>query len=194
MNTPYVDYDPCTANSKNTGVRCRRRPIPGGTVCNKHGGGSKVARAAGERVLLTRKLEAKAMAVLAREGIAPLENPLDELGMLAAEAKALTKALGQRVNALKDIESFDAKQSPQIRVEMAAYERAMDRTHKMLDSLIGHGYTERQVKVAETEALLVAGVMRRVIQGLGLTSEQLVLANELMATEFRALDEGMSLL
>lgn len=41
----------CTATAKSTGEKCRRAPIPGGTVCVKHGGGTRKARAAGRRRL-----------------------------------------------------------------------------------------------------------------------------------------------
>jgi hypothetical protein len=56
---PKGDPDPmeivssprCTAHSRN-GERCRKSPIPGGTVCRNHGGGSpKVIKSARERLL-----------------------------------------------------------------------------------------------------------------------------------------------
>lgn len=41
MDTPdHMDARRCTAIAKGTGERCKRRPIPGGTVCVKHGGGA----------------------------------------------------------------------------------------------------------------------------------------------------------
>jgi hypothetical protein len=41
----------CTANSKQTKQRCKRPPIPGGTVCRFHGGGApQVQKAAKERI------------------------------------------------------------------------------------------------------------------------------------------------
>ena len=41
----------CTARSKQSGRRCRKAPIPGGTVCRMHGGGSPlVQRTARERL------------------------------------------------------------------------------------------------------------------------------------------------
>ncbi len=36
----HMDTPRCTARAKGTGERCKRRPIPGGTVCVKHGGGA----------------------------------------------------------------------------------------------------------------------------------------------------------
>jgi glutamyl-tRNA reductase len=125
--------------------------------------------------------------VLAHEGITAIEDPLDELGKLASGAKALMEALGARVNNLDDLEHFDAKNSPAIKAEVQMYERAMDRTHRLLDSLVKHGYAERQVAIQEQEAMLVAGVIRRVLAGLGLSSDQQKQAQVLLASEFRAI-------
>jgi hypothetical protein len=48
----HMDAPRCTATAKGSGVRCKRRPIPGGTVCVKHGGGApQVQLAARERLL-----------------------------------------------------------------------------------------------------------------------------------------------
>lgn len=71
---------------------------------------------------------------------------------------------------------------------LEAYERALDRTHRLLDTLVKHGYAERQIAIAEGEALLVSGIIRRVIAAMGLTPEQQKQAQVLLAAEFRALD------
>lgn len=40
MDTRHpMDAPRCTATSKQSGERCKRRPIPGGKVCVMHGGG-----------------------------------------------------------------------------------------------------------------------------------------------------------
>jgi hypothetical protein len=47
----HTDTPRCTARAKHSGERCKRRPIPGGTVCVKHGGGApQVQLAALERL------------------------------------------------------------------------------------------------------------------------------------------------
>ena len=193
MSTP-AQATRCSGKSKQSGAPCRQPPIPGGSVCYYHGGAAPQVIAAAERRLAARKVTADANAVLAHEGIEPVEDPLLELSKLASGSRALMLALGERVNALNDVEIFDAKNTPQLRVVVELYERAMDRTHRMLDSLVKHGYTERQVNLAEREALLVAGIMRRVIQGLGLTPEQTHKAGTMLAAEFRQLQEGTDLL
>lgn len=103
-------------------------------------------------------------------------------------------ALGSRVNALGDLDEYNNENTPHLKVVVGLYERAMDRTHRLLDSLVKHGYTERQVKLQEDEAMLVAGVIRRTLAGLGLTPEQLDTANTLLSEEFRQLAAAGDLL
>lgn len=189
-NLPALPYTPCTANSKQAKRRCRRRPIPGGTVCTSHGGKAAQVQQAAQRTLAARAITAQANASLAHEGVEPVENPLEELSKLASGAMALQQALGARVNALADVEHMDLKDTPQVRVVMDLYAQAMDRTGKFLDMLVRHGYAERKVQLAENEAMLVAGVIRRVVAGLGLTPDQQKLAQKLLADEFRALERA----
>lgn len=177
----------CTATSKSTGEQCKRWAYPGAKVCVNHGGAAPAVKAAADRRILTRKLEEDASAVLAHHGVDVISDPLEELGKLAAETRAMANALGQRVNALNDIETWDDKSAPHARVALEAYERSLDRTHRLLDSLVKHGYTERQVKLQEDQAMLVAGVLRRTIASLGLTADQQKAASVALAEEFRAI-------
>lgn len=188
MTWPEIpDSRKCKAKSKRSGKPCARWSIPGGDVCSIHGGKAPQVRAAAQRRLATREIAADVEAVLAHEGITAIEDPLDELGKLASSSKALMDALGARVNSLEDLSEYDERRSASIKAEVQMYERAMDRTHRLLDSLVKHGYLERQIQIQEAEAMLVAGVLRRVIAGLGLTPEQQSNAQSLLAHEFRAL-------
>lgn len=184
-----TDAQRCQAKSKSTGKQCARYALQGLSVCRVHGGASAAARQAGQRRVVAaehaRKIEAHAAAVLAHEGLEPVKDPLYELGKLANASLEMVNALGARVNALDTLELLDDKSATQARVEAEMYERAIDRTHRFLDSLVKHGYTERQIKIAETEAALVAGVLRRVLSGLGLSREQLAEAQRLLSEEFR---------
>ena len=60
-----VEKITCTAHSRQTGLQCGNRPIPGGTVCRFHGGGAPQVRRAAE--LRLAELVAPAIATLARE-------------------------------------------------------------------------------------------------------------------------------
>lgn len=182
------DKPRCKAKSKRTGQQCGNFRLPGQEICRMHGGSSPLARAAAERRLAAQQITKAAEAVLAHEGITAIEDPLEELGKLASASTAMMNALGARVNSLDELSEYDAKNSASIKAEVQMYERAMDRTHRLLDSLVKHGYTERQVTIAENEALLVAGVIRRVLSALGLTPEQQASAQKLLAEEFQALE------
>lgn len=195
MAYPAVHADRrCSATAKSTGRPCGRWAIPGGTVCATHGGNARQVRDAANARVLTRQIAADAQATVAHLGLEPIGDPLEQLNLLAQESRAMLTALGAQVNALGDVETFDAKNTPQLRVVVGLYERALDRTHRLLDSLVKHGYTERQIQLQENEAMLVAGVIRRTLAGLGLTQDQLDHANTLLADEFRALGEAGNLI
>ena len=179
----------CKAKSKRSQQQCNNPPVKGMEVCRMHGAGSPQAKEAAARRQAHAQIRAEAEAVLAHEGITAVEDPIAELGKLASASTAMMNALGARVNSLQELEHHGAQFAPAIKAEVQMYERAMDRTHRLLDSLVKHGYAERQVTIAETEALLVAGVIRRVVAGLGLTRTQQELAQTLLADEFRALEQ-----
>lgn len=178
----------CKAKAKHSGKQCRRYAIAGGTVCPNHGGSAPQVKAAAQRRLAAEKLEADSTAALAWLGEQSVTDPLDELGRLATESRSLTTALGKRVNALRELEHYDLKNSPSIKAELQLYERAMDRTHRMLDSLIKAGYMERQLKIAEDEAMIIAGIMRRVLQQIGVQPAGIRKAGVLLQEEFAALE------
>lgn len=180
--------------AKTTGKPCGRWAIPGGTVCATHGGNARQVRDAANERLLTQQIQADSAATVAHLGLQPIGDPLDQLNLLAQESRAMLTALGGQVNALTDVEVFDDKSVPQLKVVVGLYERAMDRTHRLLDSLVRHGYTERQIQLQESEAMLVAGVIRRTLAGLGLTPEQLDTANTLLSEEFRQLAQAGDLI
>jgi hypothetical protein len=78
----------CKAKAKTSGVRCKRLPIPGGTVCVMHGGKApQVQRSARER------LAALVDPAIARLG--QLVHAKDERAALAASRDVLDRALGR---------------------------------------------------------------------------------------------------
>ncbi len=189
VTTPRKWKTQCKATA-NSGERCKRACINGAEVCYTHGGAAPQVKAAAARRVAAQAIQAKVAKEIAYEGVVAVTDPLEELGKLASAANAMMLSLGAQVNALPELEVMDMKSQPHVRVVMELYERAMDRSHKFLDSLVKHGFMERQVQLAETEAMLVAGVIRRVIQGMGLTQEQTLEANRLMAEEFRRLEKN----
>jgi hypothetical protein len=92
----------CTAPARTTGERCKRRPIPGGTVCVMHGGATPSVRAAAER----RRAEQQATAllqVLWDPDAPPITDPVGALQELAGRLRHAANVLGARA----DTESLD---------------------------------------------------------------------------------------
>lgn len=182
-----LDLDAIQLHLEMVDDRCPMWAIRGGSVCYHHGGSAPQTIAAAKERLRTREIEAYADSVLAHEGIDAIQDPLGELSRLASGSKKLMEALGARVNSLDQLEHFDAKNSPAIKAEVLMYERALDRTARLLESLVKAGYAERQIQIQESEAMIVAGVIKRTIAALGLTPEQQQHAQVVLAEEFRAL-------
>lgn len=188
MTTTELDPGRCKVRAKTTGKQCGNRPMQGQAICRMHGGAARQNREKAKERLAAQAIKESAEAELAHYGVTAVEDPLLELSKLASASTALMHALGARVNALDELENSGTTFAPAIKAEVAMYERAMDRTGRLLDSLVKHGYMERQVSLAEREALLVSGIIRRVLAGLGLSTEQLQQAQTLLAAEFRALE------
>lgn len=69
----------CTATAKGSGLQCKRRPIRGGTVCVKHGGGAPQVKAKAAERLLADKLVMEFGLERARDP----ERVIAEIGCLA---------------------------------------------------------------------------------------------------------------
>lgn len=179
----------CRGHRKD-GERCRRAPIAGGTVCRWHGGEAPQVRAAAQKRIAAAKIKAKEEATIAQVGLLPVEDPVMELSKLASASMAMMNALGARVNALNDIvsTSFDGSDSAAVEVEL--YERAIDRTHKLFNSLIRAGFNEREIKLQEDQAMVIVAILDRVITQMGLKPFQQREARVLLADEFRKMEGG----
>lgn len=187
---PPIERVKCKGHSRQTGEPCKLPAILGGTVCRHHGGGAKQVKEAAARRVATITAEKEAEAAIAHVGLESITDPLQALGKLTQSVEVMVQALGRRVNALDKIHTYDDKGAQRVAATIELYERAQDRLGKFLDMMIRHGYAERQVSIQEQEALVVSGIIRRVIAGLGLTAEQQQNAQKLLAKEFRALEKA----
>lgn len=179
----------CRGTNKR-GERCKRAPVKGASVCSKHGGNTPQVRAAATRRVSAAKIKAQAEARLAHVGVEPVKDPLEELGKLASSSYSMMNALGARVNALEDISTYNYEGTEQLAVEVELYERAIDRTHKLFNSLIKAGFNEREIKLQEQEALVVFSILEKVLAEIGLRPKQEREARLLLAQEFRKIDSG----
>lgn len=171
----------CKADAKATGKRCRKAPVRGSLVCWKHGAAAgQVKRAAQRRVI-----EHQAATQLVKLGLPEVDDPIVELGKLAAESRGLATALAHRVNALTDLDS-DGMVAP----ALSAYERASSRLARMLADLGRLGYEARRVQISEAIADQVADVVNGILADLRLDAEQESRAPAVVARHMMRLAEA----
>jgi len=114
-------------------------------------------------------------------------DPLSELLRVAAEIRDFKDFVAARVAELR-AESWryeSGQGAEQLRAEVALYERALDRTAKVLTDITKLGLEERQVRLAERHAALLQGVLTRVFARLELTERQRELIPVVVPEELR---------
>lgn len=183
----------CNATAR-SGQQCGRPAMKGGTVCASHGGKSPRAMAAASRRIheaqAAEAVGAVADAVLAYRATKPTENPLDGLARLASEVTAFKDALAARVNALTEIRYGDVKGSEQLRAEVALYERALDRTARLLEVMVKLDFEKRMVALNEAQFDIVGRALDLILDGLDLTEEQQGRVPEIVPRAFEVLEGG----
>lgn len=159
----------CTAHSSRTGERCRKAPIKGAAVCATHGGRAGQVRAAAEARVTAAKAQADAAAVLAHHGLTGVDDPLEELSLLAREAREFQAALAARVNALRSIRAAGGALPM---AEVALYERAMDRAGRFLKDLASLKFEEKREARARAVAVMLFQVLEMAVVGMGESFEE----------------------
>jgi hypothetical protein len=171
MAADLMDAPRCTAKSKQSGERCKRRPVPGATVCSMHGGKIPAVAAAAKRRLMTQQVKAEAQAVLAHEGLVGVDDPIELLTRLAAEITAFKDALAARVNALTDIR-YQGAAGEQLRAEVQLYERALDRALKVCEVLAKLDLEGKRQAAAERYGAEIAALLQAIFVELALSEQQ----------------------
>ena len=150
----------CGARTR-AGGRCKRAPMAGATRCRLHGGASPQARQAAR----LRLVERQALAVIDRERIAPMVDPLSALQQLAGEALRLKEYFGERLEALR----YEGHAGEQLRSEVALFERALDRAQKFALDLAKLDIDERLVRVSEAQGEMLAQAVMAALVTCGLS-------------------------
>jgi len=200
------DYDPAL-NPKAWKVRCNWRAGEGegenqckkwavkGTLrCDRHGGAA--VKHIGEQHMKERAAKAKLLALLQEDGqteqaIAIEEfNPLFALSKLAIEVLAMKDMLLEQVTELaeEDWVYGDRLGIENVRAVIQLYERAVDRTSRLLVDIGRLNLDERLMKISERQGNLISEILQRVLGQLGLDDEDRARAQTHLASEFRKLD------
>lgn len=175
----------CNGTSVQSGERCKKPAILGGTVCEFHGGSAPQVKAAAARRLATDRARRR----LDEVEVTDIKDPIAAFRSVVSEAVALKDVLASGVAALEDLRAGDSKWgTEQVRAEVAAYERAMDRCGRLLSTWVQLGleerYLEQQAQLTRDQLRLLVGLALAVFD-----DEELGLPVERQATAARLLQE-----
>lgn len=174
---PAVPVEQCTARSKQTGERCKRK-VRGGGVCHYHGGAARQVRAKREQ----RVAEAELLA----EAKADPTLPAD-----ASPAEVLLHAMTSAHRVLLRLQSVGMGTSYIGPTALDLLGTWIDRASKAASVVVSSKADELRIRqaerVAESQARQVVDVIARVLSFLDLTEAQEARLPEAMAEALDAL-------
>lgn len=179
----------CGAHRSN-GEPCKRPPMRGGKVCSSHGGQAPAVKAAAQR----RLAEAEATRAVARmtDARGPLSLPdvYRELLSTAGAAVAWQSVLRERVEDLSDYSSTSGMGAEQVRADVVLFERAMDRTAKVLELVARLDLDTRLSNISNRDAEILTSVARQAMISAELSPAQTETFNAAMADGLRRVSES----
>ncbi|QFG09625.1 hypothetical protein HYQ00_gp81 [Arthrobacter phage TripleJ] len=196
----------CGAKNKKA-EPCGLPPVPGATRCGRHGGKAPQVKAAAERRIAEQEAKEQVTKAVRTLGLPVDVDPgkalLDEIHWTAGHVAWLREKV-QELEADELVwgkEKHEDGVGPQgvvdVTTEKAApsvwydlYLKEREHLAKVCALALRAGIEERRVKLAENQGLLVADVIRRILNALGLTPEQQLLVPEIVPRELRALATG----
>ena len=158
------------------GTPCQKHPRANQEVCGWHGGGKTAA----QELARQRQVEQQVRRTLAHAWAAgedrPVTDPLDELARVAGEIVAFKDMLRVQVEALDGQLTYWQKQdyggeevdgwtkaAEDVRAVVGAYERALERTTKVLVDMVKLDLYGRVVAVREEQADALADAARHAL-------------------------------
>lgn len=149
METPR-----CTAKSKQSGERCKRRPVPGLTVCVMHGGKSPAAQAKAQERQLERAAGELLAKIIWNPEAAPVTDNVGEMRRLAGAMKQAVDVLGARLNG-ETCEHCGRGADPLDGPTGRAWVNVLRELRQLLEGMERLGLAERQVELQQDQAQLV---------------------------------------
>lgn len=178
----------CRAHRSN-GEPCKRPPIRGGTVCSSHGGRAPAVRAAAGRRLAEQEATREVARLTDARGPLSLPDVYREMLTTAGNAVAWQRVLRERVESLDDYSST-AMGAEQVRADVVLFERAMDRTAKVLELVARLDLDTRLTHISAQQGEQVARVLRVGLDAAGLSTGQREAAEAAMVLELRKIGGG----
>lgn len=169
--------------------RCGKNAVRGLDVCYSHGAGHPAAKEMGERVMQDRVRQHRLKKMADENGIENLDeiNPLYELKKIAVEAVAFKDDLREQVIDLQESVYTDRLGIENVRQIVQLYERAIDRTSKLLVEMGRLNLDERLVAISERQGDLISTVLEKVLSRMELGDERREEAKGYLSEEFKKL-------
>lgn len=172
----------CGAKTR-AGGTCRK---PGDPRCRFHGGASPQAIAARKRRAAEAEANAAVRQILDDPNAPPVADALDRLAHLAGRLEHAVDEVGRRASDLRSVGVQTHAGGEQLRAELVLWVKLLGLLQTSLDVLVRHGHAERQIELAEREGAMLAGVVRAILDDLGLSEGQRALVAEVVPRHLRA--------
>lgn len=175
---------------RSDGEPCKRPPIRGGRVCASHGGRAPAVRAAADRRLAEQEATQEVARLTDARGPLTLPDVYREMLTTAGDAVAWQRVLRERVESLDGYSSATGMGGDQIRADVVLFERAMDRTAKVLELVARLDLDTRLTHISAQQGEQVARVLRVGLDAAGLSTGQREAAEAAMVLELRKIGGG----
>lgn len=191
-----VGHRPCIRHRSRSGAPCRGNAMLGLEVCGAHGGRARQVKAAGRR----RAAEQKARTLVQTYGLkietTATEALLEEVKWTAGHVQWLREKVAEleeqalvwgRTREKAGGDDWGRTDEAKPNAFLVLYQT--ERTHlvKVCSEAIKAGIEERRVRLAEQQGALVADVIKRILDDLGLTPTQQAQVAEVVPRHLRLL-------
>lgn len=196
MSDDLMETPRCTAKSKQSGQRCKRRPIPGGTVCAIHGGNAPAVRAAADRRLQERQ------ALLAVETLG-LPREIDPHTALLEEVHRTAGAVAWLGAVVADLEQSDlvwgltkektggddhgVTKEARPNAYVTLWQQERKHLVEVCKVAIAAGIEERRVELEQRRASMVAAAFGRALDRVALGEGQREVLAQALVEELRGM-------
>ena len=180
----------CTARSRRSGERCGRAATPGTNVCASHGSKAPAVRRAAARRVAQAAAEQAVQRTVADRGPLSLSDVYAELLSTAGTVVAWRDLLTARLDELDGRLTYtDGGGTERVKADVQLFTRALDQATRTLELIGRLDLDSRTAALSRRQGEAIAGVIRQVLAGVGLTPEQEARAHALLPGALRELTE-----
>jgi hypothetical protein len=160
--------------------------MDGQLVCWSHGGAATQNRAAAQRRLHEQRAEKELSNLKDVPMMTSMGDVYDSLLRVASVADAWSQILQERVAELRK-PGYRGLTAEQVKADVQLFERALDRSAKVGETIVRLGLEERKIALDERTATLLHGCITAVLNDLEITPEQRELAKTVVPARLRAI-------